>query len=54
MIWLEREKSEFLVGLGDGWICDVAKDKRYMIKETVKSLKAKKIELYYHYGDSYS
>lgn len=38
----EREKSEFLVGLGDGWICDVAKDKRYMIKETVKSLKAKK------------
>jgi hypothetical protein len=30
------------VGLGGEWICDAAKDKRYMIKETVKSLKAKK------------
>lgn len=38
----ERERVNFWWALGvDGWICDVAKDKRYMIKETVKSLKAK-------------
>ena len=39
----ERERVNFWWALGvDGWICDVAKDKRYMIKESEKP-KSKKL-----------